>query len=254
MTYIITMLNMKGGVGKTTSVINIAAKMKQLGKRMLLIDLDPQANLTQGLGFDDDQEKTIYTALRGDYTLKDVIASKNGIDIVPSTIDLSVADAEFNSKISREQMLKKVIKPIQNNYDIILIDCAPNLALLTVNAIAASTHYLIPMQAEYFALRGLLKLIDAVDYIKQGTESGMELLGVFLTRFNKQKTLSRDVYDITADQVKEKLFQTNVRENIALAEAQAKGISIYDYDSEMDKKSNGADDYSNLTTELLNRL
>jgi chromosome partitioning protein len=123
-----------------------------------------------------------------------------------------------------------------------------------MNAIAISDYYLISMQAEYFSLKGLLKLIGAVDYIKQGTDSEMELLGVFLTRFNRQKTLSRDVHEITREQVKDHLLRTFVRENIALVEAQAKGISIFDYDTEMERTSNGATDYRNLCEEILARL
>jgi chromosome partitioning protein len=248
---IVTVLNMKGGVGKTSSVINISAILKKKYK-VLLIDLDAQANLTQGLGIPDDLEKSAYTLLRKDYKIEDIIMSHEGLDIIPSTIDLAVADLELSSRTLRELILQGILAPIKNKYDFIFIDCAPNLGLTTINAIAASDYYLIPLQAEYFALRGLVKLINAVDFIREETRTHVQLAGVFLTRFNKQKTLSKDVAEIAKEQMNEKLMTHFIRENIAIAESQAEGVSIYDYDKKHNRQSNGATDYENLTNEMLN--
>ncbi|MDO1450750.1 ParA family protein [Rhodocytophaga aerolata] len=251
MAKVITVLNMKGGVGKTSSVINISAILKEKGNKVLLIDLDAQANLTQGLGISDDLDKTTYTLLRRDFKIEEVIYKKDGIDIIPSSIDLSVADLELSSRTLRELILQNLLEPVKNKYDYILIDCPPNLGLLTINAIAASDYYLIPLQAEYFALRGLVKLIEAIDFIRSETRTNIQLAGVFLTRFNKQKTLSKDVADVAKEQLKGKLLKSFIRENIAIAESQAEGLSIFEYDKKFNKESNGAVDYRNLTTEIL---
>jgi chromosome partitioning protein len=143
---------------------------------------------------------------------------------------------------------------VKDQFDYIFIDCPPNLGLVTINAIAASDYYLIPLQAEYFALRGLVKLVDTVEFIRSETRTSIQLAGVFLTRYNKQKTLSRDVAAVAKERLGDKMLDTFIRENIAIAESQAEGMSIYDYDRKNQRESNGAIDYQKLTDELLTRL
>ena len=254
MGHIIAVTNYKGGVGKTTSTINIAAHLAKKKNKVLVIDLDPQANLSHGFGIDDDLEKNVYTIFRGEYTVKDSIITKSKIDIVPSTLDLSVADAEFNTRTMREFMLKKILAPVKDDYDFILIDCPPNLALLTINAIVAADFYVIPLQAEFFALKGLAKLVNAVKMIKDETQSNIELAGIFLTRFNQRKTLSKDVLSFVQESMGDKIYECYVRENVAIAEAQSMGISIFDYDKQTEKVSNGAEDYRELTEEILKKI
>lgn len=252
---VIAITNYKGGVGKTTSTINLAYFLaNEHKKKVLLIDFDPQANLSYGFGIEDDIENNIYSVLRNDCKLEEAIIRKFNMDIISSTLDLSVADVEFSGRTMREFILKKLLAPIKDNYDIILIDCPPNLGLLTINAIVASDYYLIPLQAEFFALKGLTKLVDAVKMIKQETECNIELIGVFLTRYNPRKTLSRDVLTLVQENMGNKVFETYIRENIALSEAQSLGFPIAIYDKETDKQNNGTEDYQNLTKELLKKV
>lgn len=247
MSKVISISNHKGGVGKTTSAINIGAGLNKLGKKILLIDLDPQANLSQSLGLID-QERTIYGALRGEHKLEPVEVLK-GLDIIPSTLDLSGAEVEMSGEAGREYILKELIEPIRGSYDYVLIDTPPSLGLLTINSFVASDEILIPLQAQYLALQGLTKLLEVVDKIKKRLNKELIVGGVFITQYDSRKVLNRDVVTSIEAHFKDKVFNTKIRDNIALAEAPAQGVEIFRYNA----KSYGAEDYLLLCGEILKK-
>jgi chromosome partitioning protein len=244
MSKVISISNHKGGVGKTTSAINIGAGLNKLGKKILLIDLDPQANLSQSLGLID-QELNIYGALRGEYKLQPINVIK-GLDIVPSTLDLSGAEVEMSGEAGREYILKELIDPIKKSYDYILIDSPPSLGLLTINSFTASNEVFIPLQAQYLALQGLTKLLEVIEKIKKRLNKDLKVGGVFITQYDNRKVLNRDVVETIKTHFKDKVFKTKIRDNIALAEAPTQGVDIFRYNS----KSYGAEDYLSLCKEI----
>jgi len=245
MSKVISISNHKGGVGKTTSAINIGAGLNLLKKKVLLIDLDPQANLTQSLGLIN-QERNIYGALKGEYKLEPIEILK-GLDIIPSTLDLSGAEIELSSEPGREYILKELIEPLRSSYDFIIIDSPPSLGLLTINSFTASDEILIPLQAQYLALQGLAKLVEVVDKIKGRLNKGLKVGGVFITQYDNRKVLNRDVVETIQAHFKDEVFNTKIRDNIALAEAPAQGLDIFRYNP----KSYGAEDYLSLSKEIL---
>jgi chromosome partitioning protein len=245
MTRVISISNHKGGVGKTTSAINIGAGLNKLGKKILLIDLDPQANLSQSLGVIE-PERNIYRALRGDYPLEPVEVIK-GLDLIASTLDLSGAEIEIAAEAGREYILKELIEPLRGSYDFIIIDSPPSLGLLTLNAFVASDLVFIPIQAQYLALQGVAKLVEVIDKIQKRLNKELEIGGVFITQYDQRKVLNRDVVATIEGYFKEKLFKTKLRDNIALAEAPTQGVDIFRYQP----KSNGAEDYLKLCKEIL---
>ena len=247
MSKLIAISNHKGGVGKTTSAINIGAGLNKLGKTVLLIDLDPQANLSQSLGLID-QERNIYGSLRGEYLLEPIQVLK-GLDVIPSTLDLSGAEVELSGEAGREYILRELIEPIRSSYDYILIDSPPSLGLLTINAFTASDEILIPLQAQFLALQGLAKLIEVIDKIKKRLNKELKIGGVIITQYDSRKVLNRDVVDTIEAHLKNDVFKTKIRDNIALAEAPAKGLDIFRYNP----KSYGAEDYLELCKEILKR-
>jgi chromosome partitioning protein len=247
MSNVISISNHKGGVGKTTSAINIGAGLNRLGKKILLIDLDPQANLSQSLGLTD-QERTIYGAIRGEYKLEPIEIVK-GLEIIPSTLDLSGAEVELSGEAGREYILKELIEPLKSSFNYIIIDTPPSLGLLTINALTASNEVLIPLQAQYLALRGLSKLLEVVDKITKRLNKELKVGGVFITQYDSRKILNRDVVATIETHFKEELFTTKIRDNIALAEAPARGVDIFNYQP----KSNGAEDYLLLCKEIIKR-
>jgi len=247
MSKVISISNHKGGVGKTTSAINIGAGLNKLGKKILLIDLDPQANLSQSLGLIN-EPVNIYGALRGEYKLQPTEILK-GLDVIPSTLDLSGAEVELSSEAGREYILKELIEPLRASYDFIIIDSPPSLGLLTINSFTASEEILIPLQAQYLALQGLTKLIEVVDKIKQRLNKGLKVGGVFITQYDSRKVLNRDVVETIQAHFKDEVFKTKVRDNIALAEAPSQGLDIFRYSP----KSYGAEDYLALSKEVLKR-
>jgi chromosome partitioning protein len=247
MSKLIAISNHKGGVGKTTSAINIGAGLNKLGKTVLLIDLDPQANLSQSLGIIE-QERNIYGALRGEYKLEPIQILK-GLDLIPSTLDLSGAEVELSGEAGREYILRELIEPLRSSYDYILIDSPPSLGLLTINAFTASDEILIPLQAQYLALQGLAKLIEVVDKIKKRLNKDLRIGGVIVTQYDSRKVLNRDVVDTIEAHFKEDVFKTKIRDNIALAEAPAQGLDIFRYNP----KSYGAEDYLSLCKEIIKR-
>jgi chromosome partitioning protein len=241
---IISISNHKGGVGKTTSAINIGVGLKNEGKKVLLVDLDPQANLTQSLGIQN-HSKTIYHAMKGDSL--PVVATT--VDVVPSSIDLAAIESELASKIARESVLKKLLAPYKDKYDYILIDCPPSLGILTINAFTASDEIFIPLQAEYLALSGLSKMMEIMELIRTELNPGLKIGGIFLTQFDNRRVLNRNILEGVKDQFPQEVFKSIIRENVSLAEAPISQRHIYDYSA----RSKGAEDYMALVTEIIKK-
>jgi chromosome partitioning protein len=247
MSKIIAITNHKGGVGKTTTTLNLASGCQQIGKKVLCLDLDPQANLSQSVKIH--HPRNIYTALKsGEPLLPFTILQ--GWDIVPSTLDLSGAEIELSGEAGREYLLKELLQPIKDTYDLIFIDCPPALGLLTLNALTASDYLIIPVQCEYLALQGLAKLLEVIEKIKKRLNPSLTIIGILLTQYDGRKILNRQVEETLVESFGDKVFKTKIRDNIALAEAPVQGLDIFRYDS----KSRGSEDYFLLCNELLNRL
>lgn len=244
---IISLLNHKGGVGKTTSAINIGAGLVELEKRVLLIDLDPQANLTLSLGIPR-QKYTIYEALRGESDLVPYTV-REGFDVITSSLDLSGAEMELINEAGREYILRDLIAMIQDQYDFIIIDCPPSLGLLTLNALTSSRFVIIPLQTEFLALQGLTKIKQVIDKVMFRLNKQLEICGVVATMYDSRRVLNRDVVDTIHKYFGEKVFKTYIRDNVALAEAPAQRKDIFSYN----RRSNGAEDYLDLCKELLER-
>jgi len=247
MATVISLLNHKGGVGKTTSAINIGAGLVELGKKVMLIDLDPQANLTLSLGISR-QKYTIYESLRGEselvpYTVKD------GLDVITSTLDLSGAEMELINEAGREYILRELLSPLDDEYDYIIIDCPPSLGLLTLNALTSSRYVYIPLQTEFLALQGLAKIKQVIDKVKFRLNKKLEMGGVIATMYDQRKVLNRDVVATILKYFGEKVFDTKIRDNVALAEAPAQRQDIFEYN----KNSPGAKDYLSLSREIIER-
>lgn len=245
---IISIMNHKGGTGKTTSSINIGAGLAKKGLKVLLLDIDSQANLTEGLG-KGDPELSVYDSIRENKKLPILHVSEN-LDLVPSSIDLLGAEMEIVSKIGREQILHKLLKPIRSEYDFIIIDCPPSVGLLTVNAMVASDTILLPLQGEYFAYKGVDRLLGIVKEVRDNLNDKLEIGGVFITQINPNRILTKTIVEKLTEDLQDKVFDTKIRINVALAEAQLQGQTIFDYAPE----SNGAKDYQMLVEEILNRL
>ena len=244
---IIACSNHKGGVGKTTSVVNIGAGLARLKKKVLLVDMDPQANLTQSYGISN-PEFTVYEALKGEHKLVPINADKN-LDVVASSLDLSGAEMELSSEAGREYIFTELIEPLIDNYDYILIDCPPSLGLLTINALTSADELFIPLQPHYLAIKGLTKIIEVKDKVKKRLNKKIEITGVFITQYDKRKILHRDVVDTINTYFQDKVFKTKIRDNIALAEAPSQGTDIFRYNP----RSYGADDYMDLCKEIVKR-
>ena len=245
---IISLLNHKGGVGKTTSAINIGAGMVELGKRVLLIDLDPQANLSVALGIPR-QRETIYEALRGESELVPYTV-KEGMDVIMSTLDLSGAEMELINEAGREFILRELFAPVRDDYDFIIIDCPPSLGLLTLNALTSSDYVYIPLQTEFLALQGLAKIKQVIDKVRFRLNKNLDIGGVIATMYDHRKVLNRDVVETIKKYFGPKVFDTMIRDNVALAEAPAQRKDIFDYNP----KSKGAKDYLELCKEIIERV
>ena len=247
MATVISLLNHKGGVGKTTSSIGIGAGLVRLGKKVLLMDLDPQANLTLSLGVPR-QKVTIYEALRGEAELVPYTV-KEDLDVIPATLDLSGAEMELINEAGREYILKETLEPLQEEYDYIIIDCPPSLGLLTLNSLTSSNYVIIPLQTEFLALQGLTKIKQVIDKVRFRLNKKLQIGGVVATMYDKRKVLNRDVVETIKKYFGKKVFNTLIRDNVALAEAPASRKDIFSYSP----KSNGAVDYLNLCKEILER-
>lgn len=245
---IVSLLNHKGGVGKTTSAINIGAGFVELGRKALLIDLDPQANLTISLGVPR-QKVTIYEALRGEGDLRPY-TYKPGLDVITSSLDLSGAEMELINEAGREFILRELLNPFTEMYDYIIIDCPPSLGLLTLNALTSSRYVLIPLQTEFLAVQGLAKIKQVIDKVRFRLNKNLEMGGVIATMYDSRRVLNRDVVDTIHKYFGEKVFKTYIRDNVALAEAPAQRRDIFAYSP----KSPGAQDYLDLCKEILERL
>ncbi|MFV0233917.1 AAA family ATPase [Empedobacter falsenii] len=245
---IISISNHKGGVGKTTSTINIGAALHKLGHKVLIVDLDAQANLTHSLGLEN-EEKNIYKTLTEQVEITP-LQYKENFDIIASTLDMSAIDIELSGEAGREFILKERLSKIKDKYDYILLDTPPSLGLLTINAFTASDKILIPLQAEYLALQGLKKLSDVIVKVQSRLNQNLELAGVFLTQFDSRKVLNREINTMVNNYFKDKTLQTKIRDNVSLAEAPVNKMDIFSYDD----KSNGARDYKDLTKEILEIL
>lgn len=239
--------NHKGGVGKTTSTVNIGAGLVNKDRKVLLVDLDPQSNLTQSLGIKN-PEITIYENLRGEKIIHPIEVRKN-LYVLPSSLDLSAAETELSSEPGREYILKDILSKVSDKFDDILIDCPPSLGLLTINALTAAKFVLIPLQAEYLPLRGLAKLTDVVNKIKSRLNPELEIGCVFLTQYDPRKVLNRDIAESVKDFFGDKLANSTISNNIALAEAPSVGKDIFLYN----RNSKGALDYEELCNELIEK-
>ncbi len=244
---VVAISNHKGGVGKTTTTVNLGAGLAKLGKKILLVDLDPQANLSQCYGITK-PEVTVYEALKSEEELKTVKADEN-LFVAPSSLDLAGAEMELNSEAGREYLLKEIITPIKDDYDYIFVDCPPSLGLLTLNAFTCADEVIIPIQAHFLAIKGLTKIIEVINKIKRRINQNLEISGVVITLYDKRKILHRDIEETIKTYFKEKVYNTKIRQNIALAEAPTQGVDIFRYAI----SSPGADDYWDLAQEFLER-
>lgn len=246
---IIAIINQKGGVGKTTSTVNLGAGLTRLGQKVLLVDLDAQAHLTYSLGIAaDDLEATIYDLLKGEAAFSEVAIEKQGIAILPSSIDLSAAEIEFSTEVGREAFLKNVLAGL-SGYEYILLDCPPNLGLITLNALTAAREVFVPLQAEFLSIKGLNKLTNMIEKVKQRVNPALAITGIITTLHDPRLKLHQEVYENLQKHFSEKIFKTFIRRNVALAEAASFGQSIFDYAPH----SHGAEDYMALCQEVLSR-
>lgn len=249
---IIAIANQKGGVAKTTTSINLSACLATLGKKVLVADIDPQANTTSGLGISKlNAGRCIYDCLINELPLQNVIKATQieTLFIVPATIQLAGAEVELVSAISREYKLKNALDAIRNEYDYIIIDCPPSLGLLTLNAMTAADGILIPIQCEYYALEGLSQLINTINLVNKHLNRDLEVFGAVLTMFDARTNLSIEVVDEVKTFFKDKVFRSIIPRNVKLSEAPSYGLPINLYDP----KSKGAEQYLELAKEVLER-
>ena len=245
----IAFTNQKGGVGKTTSTINTGAGLSKLGYRVLLIDMDPQANLTYSLKTHSDKlNKNIYHVLKGTSEVSEIVIKHDEFDILPASIELSGADMELVNEPARENLLKDALREVEGSYDFVLLDCPPNLGLLTLNAFTASDELIIVLQSEYLALHGLSKLMDLIKIVQKRLNPDLKVEGIVCTLYDKRKNLNREVVGHIRDYFGKKVFDTVIRDNIALAEAPSHHKTIFEYDGD----SYGAKDYMMLAKEIRN--
>lgn len=248
---VIAIANQKGGVGKTTTAVNLSASLAVAEARVLLIDFDPQGNATSGLGYTEDTTSDIYDVLVNGVNITSAIyhTDIDGLDLIPAKIELSAAEVELIQEISRETKLKRAIAEIKNNYDYILIDCPPSLGLLTVNALTASGSVLIPMQCEYYAMEGLGQLLNTINLIKESLNPDLMIEGILLTMYDVRVRLSNEVMQQVQTHFPDKAFKTVVPRAVALSEAPSYGKPIILYQA----KSKGTECYIELAKEILSK-
>lgn len=247
---IIAVANQKGGVGKTTTTVNLGASLAFEGKKVLLIDMDAQGNATSGLGVRKGEvDKDIYDVLINEVPLEDVIlsTSRENLSLVPATIQLAGAEVELTSLMARETRLKRAVETVAEGYDYILIDCPPSLGHLTINAFTASDSVLIPVQCEYYALEGLSQLLNTVRLVQKHFNKDLRIEGVLLTMLDARTNLGFEVVNEVKKYFREKVYETIIPRNIRLSEAPSYGLSIIDYDI----RSKGAEVYQELAKEVL---
>ena len=244
---VISLTNQKGGVGKTTTAVNLGVALNNLGRKVLIVDVDPQGNATTHLGINPDSvEASVYDIMRGEVAPKDArIEVRAGLDLIPSNIELSGAEIDLVNTIGRERLLKDALSRIRA-YEYILVDCPPSLGLLTINALVASKEVFIILQPEFFALKGVRKLIDTVDLVKSRMNRGLTISGVVVCLYDKRRNLCKEVTRQIRAYFGHRAFRTVIHDNVALAEAPIKGKDIFSYQP----KSRGALDYDALSREV----
>lgn len=252
MAYVISIVNQKGGVGKTTTAVNLGAFLAKKRKKVLIIDLDPQGNATSGYGFEKASlENTVYDLLVNEEDIANVITNTNvkNVDMCPTNINLAGAEVELVSAISRETILKRSLEPVLDKYDYIIIDCPPSLGLLTINALTACEGVIVPIQGEYYALEGLAQLVDTINMIKKKLNPVIGIMGVVITMHDRRTQLTKQVVEEVQKYFGDKVFKTFIPRNVRLAEAPSHGLTIDEYDA----KSKGSIAYQALANEVLKR-
>ena len=249
---IIAVANQKGGVGKTTTAINLSSCLASLGKKVLAIDMDPQGNMTSGLGIDKNEvEYTVYELILGQVGIEKVICKDalENLDVLPTNINLSAAEIEIIGVEEKEFIIRKEVDKVKKNYDFIVIDCPPSLSMLTINAMTTADSVLVPIQCEYYALEGLSQLIHTIDLVKERLNPELKIEGVVFTMYDARTNLSLQVVENVKDNLQQTIYKTIIPRNIRLAEAPSHGLPINLYDP----KSSGAESYMLLAEEVINK-
>jgi chromosome partitioning protein len=251
MTKIVSLANQKGGVGKTTTAINLSASLAACERSVLLVDLDPQANSTSGVGLSKNNDKSIYPVLTDGMNIREVIQKTDlpNFDVAPSSVDLVAAELELSDAIGREFYLRRALQEVAKDYDYILIDSPPSLSLLTINGLTAANSVLVPMQCEYFAIEGVAQLVNTVERVRDMLNPGLDIEGIVLTMYDERINLARQVADEMRSHFGEKVYNTVIPRNVRLGEAPSFGKPIILYDI----RSRGSEAYVNLAKEFIQR-